>query len=99
LFTSTDTSPSASRTPFTYEAIWSTSRMSHVPACTVQPRAASWAFAVSSFAASRPAMATFAPSSHSVRAMASPMPLPPPVTMATCPSKRPGRKMLGMSSR
>ena len=30
--------------------------------------------------------------------MASPMPLPPPVMMATCPSKRPGRNMLGMAS-
>ena len=37
---------------------------------------------------------TVAPRLASSCAVQRPMPLPPPVTMWTCPSKRPGRKIL-----
>ncbi len=54
------------------------------------PSAAKTARAASIFSALRPQMATLAPRKASSRAVASPMPLPPPVTMATCPANSPG---------
>ena len=86
-----------SRRAATNAATCSTSRMSHGAAWTVH----------AARRRARPARARAcrrrgrrwrpsAPSSPSVRAIARPMPLPPPVTMATCPAKSPGRKMLCM---
>ncbi len=42
----------------------------------------------------REAMTTFAPSCTSSSAMERPMPVPPPVTIATLPSSKPSRKMV-----
>ena len=97
LFTSTEMGPSSPATASTSAATCSGSRMSHVLPRATMLRAASSFTAPSRRSCLRPQMATLAPSSPSVCAVARPMPLPPPVMSATCPSKSPGLKMLAMT--
>ena len=87
--------PKRSRVARTNISTCSASRMSHgAPkrhsSDKLAPR--SVVSAASILSGLRPQIATLAPSSPSSRATSRPMPLPPPVTMATCPWNRPGAK-------
>ena len=97
LFTSRSIWPWRSSTPSTSASTWSSSRMSHARASTRPPSAAA---AVSSSGSSRrPQTTTCAPSAASSRAVARPSPEPPPLTMATWPSRSPGWKIFDGTGR
>src|SRR5260221_14727 len=84
--------PCAAFTSATIACTRSTSRTSTAIALALLPDARIWAAAASTRSSLRLASTTWAPRDASSSAMPSPMPLPPPGTSATCPSKRPGRK-------
>ena len=88
LFTSRSMRPWRSSTPSISAPTWSSSRMSQLRASIPSARAAVSA----SGSSRRPQTTTRAPSAASSSALARPSPLPPPLTMATWPSSRPGWK-------
>ena len=92
LFTSRSIRLWRSSTDETSTSTCSSSRMSQTSASTPPPSAA--AAVSSSGSALRPHTTTRAPSAASSSAVALPSPDPPPVTTATCPSSRPGWKIL-----
>jgi len=85
LLTSTSQRPNRSTVPRTVAATSGSFDTSHVLAQTAAPPAPTCFAAASACAAETSAMTTVAPSVPRRTAVASPMPLPPPVTMATFP--------------
>ena len=90
LLTSRSMRPWRSSTASTSASTWSSSRMSQARASTRPPSA--WPAVSSSGSERRPQTTTSAPSAASSSALARPRPEPPPLTIATCPSSRPGWK-------
>ena len=87
LFTTTSMRPKRSRVASIKRSTSSRFPASAGTASAGAPRASSSFTAASRRAASRPETTTEAPSSASDRAMARPMPRPPPVTIATFPAR------------
>ncbi len=88
LFTSTERSPSSSRTVSTISSTRSGSRTSTVVAHASTPRCSISAATGSRCSIDRLAIATFAPWSANPSAIARPIPVPPPVTSTVSPSSR-----------
>src|SRR4030095_11760727 len=63
------------------------------------PAGAIWSATSSSSSLRRPVIVTLAPSCANVRAMAAPMPVPPPVTMATLSASRMDVSLSGLNDR
>src|SRR6266851_8657440 len=94
LFTSPSNRPKRSSTAWTWALTCFSLRISHAWANTCLPVALIDAQVSSRCAIEREQIATLAPSEESSRAMARPIPVPPPVMRNTCPSNNSGRKML-----
>ncbi len=86
LFTRMSTAPKRSSTASRNTATCAGSRTSQGIASTFRPSASSSARTCSSGSGRRPQIATLAPVRASSRAVARPMPVPPPVTIATAPA-------------
>ena len=93
LFTSTSTCPKRASVASSSAATSASSRISQRTASGSLPASRSARSPCESRSSERPAMTTCAPSVASSSAVARPMPLAPPVTRATWPSKSPGANM------
>src|SRR5437762_6746089 len=88
LFTSTFTRPNRSTVPFTARSTSRARLTSHSIANPAPSRLWTSLITCRSFSRRRPATATLAPSRANARAIARPIPVPPPVMSATLPESR-----------
>ncbi len=99
LLTTTSSRPNSATHPVTAAATSSYLRTSAGNTFATPPVSVMWAATASSFSLVRPRRATLHPCAASMRARPAPMPLPPPVTKATLPTRRSLAKTLLMGGR
>src|SRR4030095_6876100 len=99
LLTSMSTRPKVARVACTARCTSASSVTLLGTASACPPAAAIWSATSSSSSLRRPVIVTLAPSCANVRAMAAPMPVPPPVTMVTLSASRMDVSLSGLNDR